>query len=202
MKHIIFNLDGQKISSYEGPKDETSTNRSYLLCPPHAIHVELPEGVDEDCISLQLVPEVTEQESHPEMWTNGESIVYNVNDIPVLLDKNNEPYLDPSFQYVAAKPAKEAHYVIIENARLVLAKRKKIAEEKLNEIRVIRDSLLEKADILIFKLEDDNLDSSKARQYRKELRNCTDILKDSEGKAKIECADMVVSEFNFPTLEG
>lgn len=52
MKYVIFDLDGKKIGSYEGELDETSNTRSYLLCPPLAIHKELPDGMDEDCVAL------------------------------------------------------------------------------------------------------------------------------------------------------
>lgn len=58
MKHIILkrNEDGSvsstKLGSYEGPKDDTSANRSYLQAEPMACHLELPEGMDEDCVEL------------------------------------------------------------------------------------------------------------------------------------------------------
>jgi hypothetical protein len=55
MKHIIFKRNedgtlGEKMGSYEGPKDDTSANRSYLQAEPMACHLELPEGMDEDCV--------------------------------------------------------------------------------------------------------------------------------------------------------
>lgn len=54
MKYIIFNTEGKKIGSYEGDLDETSEKRSYLMCPPFAYHVQLPEGLDEECIKLNI----------------------------------------------------------------------------------------------------------------------------------------------------
>ena len=57
MKYIIFNLTGNKLGSYSGELDESSNSRSYLLCPPHAMHLPLPDGMDEDCIKLVFVPE-------------------------------------------------------------------------------------------------------------------------------------------------
>ena len=57
MKHAIFDLEGKKIGQYEGELDETSNNRSYLLCPPHAIHLEVPEGMDIDIVKAVLIPE-------------------------------------------------------------------------------------------------------------------------------------------------
>lgn len=62
MKHIIFKkledgTYGEKMGSYEGPKDDTSANRSYLMAEPMASHFELPEEIDEDCVVLVLIPE-------------------------------------------------------------------------------------------------------------------------------------------------
>jgi hypothetical protein len=57
MKHLIFKKNddgsfGPKLGSYEGPKDDTSANRSYLQAEPLASHFELPEGMDEDCVEV------------------------------------------------------------------------------------------------------------------------------------------------------
>lgn len=57
MKHVIFKRNedgtlGEKLGSYEGPKDDTSANRSYLMAEPLACHIELPVGMDEDCVVL------------------------------------------------------------------------------------------------------------------------------------------------------
>jgi hypothetical protein len=62
MKHIIFKkledgTYGEKLGTYEGPKDDTSANRSYLMAEPMASHFELPEEIDEDCAILVLVSE-------------------------------------------------------------------------------------------------------------------------------------------------
>lgn len=58
MKQLIFDLTGKKIGSYEGELDESSNTRSHLLCPPLAIHKELPEGMDEDLVKLIFLDEV------------------------------------------------------------------------------------------------------------------------------------------------
>ena len=43
---LILNKENEIIGSYKAlEKDETSSFRSYLACPPHAVHVELPEGI-------------------------------------------------------------------------------------------------------------------------------------------------------------
>jgi hypothetical protein len=52
MTYTIFDLTGKKLTSYEGELDESSNTRSYLLCPPHVIHAELPAGMLEDEVML------------------------------------------------------------------------------------------------------------------------------------------------------
>lgn len=51
-KFLILNNQDEIIGSYESEeKDETSNNRSYLLCPPHAKHIE----VDVDITNIRLL---------------------------------------------------------------------------------------------------------------------------------------------------
>jgi hypothetical protein len=62
MKHIIFKkladgTYGEKLGIYEGPKDDSSAQRSYLMAEPMASHFEMSEEIDEDCAVLVLVPE-------------------------------------------------------------------------------------------------------------------------------------------------
>jgi hypothetical protein len=54
---------GAKLGSYEGPKDDSSANRSYLMAEPMASHFELGEGQDEDVVvpvwvEEQIIPAV------------------------------------------------------------------------------------------------------------------------------------------------
>jgi hypothetical protein len=205
MKYIIYKIQNnqiqEKLGSYEGPKDESSTHRSYLLCPPHAIHLELPEGIDEDCVEPVLLAETLEQIGVPAKWSNGIDTVYNPNDIPTLVDEEGNPSLDPSYKFIPGIdhiPASPARYALVLKTELVLAKKQKKAEEVLEIIRQLREPLLKDSDVAIFKLEDDGKDSSKMREYRKELRSCTDNLKEEDGKAKFSCIEIIPSEFNFP----
>lgn len=153
MKHIIFkrNEDGsvssQKMGSYEGPKDDTSANRSYLQAEPQAAHLELPEGMDEDCVEPVEVEGV---------WS------------------------------------------LEENADKVLAKRQSTAQSNLDSIRDLRHPLLVEADHEINTMEDDAVDATAMRAYRKSLRECTDSLKKVNGEAKLSCENLVPSEFAFP----
>jgi hypothetical protein len=205
MKYIIYKLNedntvGEKLSSYEGPKDETSTYRSHLFCPPHAVHLELPEGVDEDCVLPVFVPASSEQTAIPARWSNGSNTVFDPNDIPTIVDEKGNASLDPNYKYFPAieyVPALPDHYALVFQPKLVLVKKQKIANEVLQQIRALREPLLKEADVAIFKLEDEKMDSSKMREYRKQLRICTDILK-KDNQAKLECAEMIASEFKFP----
>jgi hypothetical protein len=154
MRHLILkrNQDGsvssEKMGSYEGPKDDSSRNRSYLMAEPLAIHLELPEGMDEDCVEPVEVEGVVSLE---------------------------------------------------ENADKVLAKRQAKANANLNAIRLLREPLLRDADHTISTMEDDGLDATAMRAYRKSLRECTDSLKKVNGEAKLLLEDANPTEFEFPT---
>jgi hypothetical protein len=154
MKHIILkrNQDGsvssEKMGSYEGPKDDSSRNRSYLMAEPLAAHLELPEGMDEDCVE------------------------------PVEVD---------------------GVVSLQENADKVLAKRQAKANANLDAIRALREPLLASADHEINTMEDDGIDATAMRAYRKQLRECTDSLKKVSGSAKLSCENLVPSEFEFPS---
>lgn len=174
---------GDKMGSYESEfKDDSSARRSYLMAEPMASHFELPEGMDEDCVELVLIPEVAYQ---AEKWVKGEE--------EVSLDP-----MDESWTYIPAVSAVVAHYELQLSPAKVLAKRHKKAEENLESIRSLREPLLKDADIAIFKLEDDLLDSSLMRTYRKSLRECTNDLKEEDGSAKLSCENLIPSEFIFP----
>jgi hypothetical protein len=102
MKHLIFKKleDGtfaEKLGSYEGPKDDSSANRSYLMAEPMASHFLLPEGADEDCCVLVLV----EEQIIPAQGVEGEG-------------EGEEGYV--------AEQIIPAHYAVQEDAGLVAAK--------------------------------------------------------------------------------
>lgn len=188
MKFVIFKKlkDGsyaEKLGSYESDfKDDTSANRSWLMAEPMASHFELPEGLDEDCVELVLIPEV---EFKAEKWVKGEEEV------------SSDP-LDDSWTYVPAVSASSAHFELKESVELVMSKKQSKAEANLSEIRNLREPLLKIADIEIFKLEDEGQDASSMRAYRKALRECTDGLKGVDGKALLSCEMLTPSEFIFP----
>jgi hypothetical protein len=177
MKNIIFrrNEDGsvssQKMGSYEGSKDDTSAKRSYLQAEPNAAHLELPEGMDEDCAELVLVEAVEAAEAQGVEGEEG---------------------------YVPAVAAVPAHHELQESASLVLAKRNAKAQANLEAVRALREPLLAEADHEINTMEDDSIDATAMRAYRKALRSCTDDLKKVNGESRLSCEGLVPSEFVFP----
>jgi hypothetical protein len=86
-----------------------------------------------------------------------------------------------------------------ENADKVLAKRQSKAQSNLDAIRALRQPLLDEADHEINTMEDDGVDASAMRAYRKALRECTESLKKVDGEAKLSCESLIPSEFVFPT---
>lgn len=177
MKHLIFKkledrTYGEKLASYEGAKDDSSNARSQLHAEPQASHFEVPEGVDEDCAELVLVEAVEAAEAQGVEGEEG---------------------------YIPAVAAVPAHYELQESASLVLAKRQSTAQSNLDSIRDLRHPLLVEADHEINTMEDDAVDATAMRAYRKSLRECTDSLKKVNGEAKLSCENLVPSEFAFPT---
>jgi hypothetical protein len=62
-------------------------------------------------------------------WSNGEDVVYDVNDIPTTADEEGNPQLDPSYVYIAPvadeswtyHPAVEAGWEIVEDTEAIAA---------------------------------------------------------------------------------
>lgn len=178
-------------------------------------------GVTDDSLYLVLQHEATQnkwvkegeedQNTQPmfsEKWSDGQNDVYNVNDIPTLEDEEGNPYLDPSYVYIAPKPdnswtlvpGKQAYWEVVEDTQKL---REIKAKENLEKIRSKRDVLIAEADVEVNKHIDGdssaigNIDSWK--QYRIELRNVTDSLKKLDGNPKITVAELDVDNFSFPT---
>jgi hypothetical protein len=179
MKFIIFrrngDLLGEKLSSYESLyKDDSSANRDSGQAEPKAIHLELPEDLDEDCVDpvwMELETEhiVTLREPTEEL----EGLYVT---IPSLMG-----------------------WGLVENADKVLAKRQVNAQSNLDAIRILREPLLINADHSINEVEDNGESALTLRQWRKALRECTDTLKKVNGDAKLSCENLVPSEFEFPS---
>lgn len=189
MRHAIYSLNGEFLASYEGDRDETSRFRSHLLCPPNAIHLEVPEGMDEECLELYDNPGIPGQAYEPDMWVRGDELVYEA------------PADLTGWTYVAGKPEiieVPPFKAVRESESLKLNKKQRLANSVLGQIRHLRNALLSAADVEIYKLEDLGQDASLMRSYRVQLRNCTDSLKNEDGSAKLECADIVAENYLFP----
>jgi hypothetical protein len=200
MKILIFKkLEdgsyGEKLASYEADYiDNTSTNRSYLLAEPNASHFELPEGLDEDVVKpvwgiIHPAHTVVLEEERLELVSEA------------LLDEEGNEIQPAVYDTIPARTLDVAAvegWILEEDADLILAKRQRIANENLNGIRSLREPLLVEADHKINKLEDDELDASAWRAYRKALRECTDDLKKQNGEAKLMCENINPMEFEFP----
>jgi hypothetical protein len=172
-KKLENNTYGEKMSSYQAEqKDDTSANRSYLLAEPMASHFELPENMDEDCVDL--------------IWQEA-------------IEGVEAQGIEGEEDYVPAIPAQEAKYILVENPDKVLAKRQRKANSNLDSIRMRRQPLLVAADHEINTMEDDGLDATAMRAYRKALRECTNDLKKVSGEAKLSLENMDASSFEFPS---
>lgn len=155
------------------------------------------EGLSTALLELEFVDEVPAIQAVAQHWTNGTDTVYDANDIPTLLDQNNTPYIDPTYTYVAAVEAADAiaaHYRLKKKS----SADQSLREEKMNEIRKMREPLLHEADVEINKLDDDGADSSDWRLYRKALRDVTEYYKKVDGDWKVAVDSIVIEEFEFP----
>jgi len=148
-----------------------------------------------EALEITEVPAVLAVDEH---WTDGENIVLNANDIPTLTDENGDPYLDPDWSHVDAVEAADgvpAHYRVKKTS----SADQELREAKMDELRALRDPLLDEADKVINTLEDDGADASAWRAYRKSLRDITETYKKVDGNWKVITDSLVVSEFVFPT---
>lgn len=200
---LILDLNGNKIGSYDGELDESSTTRSYLLCPPFANHYELPEGLSEDAVKLELVETQIEQQIllREEILAQDEVLAQDA-----ILDENGVE-IAPAIAHQDAVEAAPAVYrsipsikeiMLVEDISKSLLIRQSKANSNLEKIRMLREPLLIAIDREINIAEDNELDVSILRSYRKALRSCTDSLKESNGDAKLSTESITPTEFNFP----
>jgi hypothetical protein len=199
---LIFDLNGNKIGSYSGDLDETSNTRSYLLCPPHAQHFELPYGLNEDTVKLELVEVQTEQRillreeilAQDEVLAQDAIIEDGVEIAPAIAHQDAVLAHDAVYSTIPA--IKEM--MLVEDVLKSLSIRQAKANSNLEEIRMLREPLLIATDREINIAEDNELDVSVLRAYRIALRSCTDSLKESNGDAKLTVESIIPTEFNFP----
>ena len=152
------------------------------------------ESVPTNLIDAEFVDEVPAVDAAVEHWTDGETIVYDANDIPTLLDENSNPYLDPNFVHV---PAVEATALIPAYYRL---KKKTGADQAIRQVKMEvllapREALLKEADIEINKLEDASQDTGTWRTYRQALRDITEPYKKADGDWKVAVDSLETLDF-------
>ena len=126
-------------------------NRHYQQYKNWIEQGNVPGGKD-DSLYLVLQYEATQdkwvkegeedQNTQPmlsEKWSDGQNDVYDVNDIPTLEDEEGNPYLDPSYVYVAPKPDNSwtlvpgaaAYWEIVPNQELISAQQSEKTLENL-----------------------------------------------------------------------
>lgn len=196
MKFLIFKRNGEeigeKLASYESSfKDDTTANRPDDRAEPKAIHIELPQGLDEDCVDPTWMELEAEHQVTLREPVEAQEEILDENDevIQVAVEAQEGLYVTVPAQF---------GWGLVENSDKKLAKRQAKANANLNAIRTLRESLLKDADHSINELEDNGDTAVSLRQWRKALRECTDSLKKVNGDAKLSCENLVPSEFEFP----
>ena len=156
------------------------------------------EEIPTKYLEVVEVPQVEGVAGTQEHWTNGVDIVYDANDIPTLVDEEGQPYLDPEWIYVdAVEPIQgiPAHKKIAKKTNAD----QELRDAKMDKIKVLRQLLLEEADIKINILADSGLDSSVWRAYRQALRDVTEPYKKVDGNWRVSVDSLVVEQFQFPS---
>lgn len=188
-----------KIWLKQGNKPEIHSESTLIIKETEAQQEKWVKEDEEDSLIQPMIAEC---------WSNGEDTVYDADDIPTLTDEEGNPFLDPSYEYIAAKPddsweyipGKGAHWEIVENTQKV---REIKAVEILDQIRELRKPLLEEATNAINMMIDGdpkapNCELDDLKAYRIALRDCTDALKKQDGSPRITTAEVDPETFEFP----
>jgi len=109
MKALVFKEDYKHYKKDEilrigSPRDIDNwthhmKSKLCIICLPEDL-----EGEDQSSLEVVYISETPEVLEIPERWTNGTDTVYNVNDIPTLIDEDEKPYIDPSYTYKKGSP--------------------------------------------------------------------------------------------------
>lgn len=179
--------------------DAEDINKQRLLhngvCEALEISEEL-ENNSQDELSVVLIEEVIAVAPVAEYWTdNNGGQVWDADDIPTLVDENDEAYLDPDWVHVAEVLeviGVPAYNEIQDNS---IPRRNNI----LSQLRGKRTPLLMEADIEINKIIDANGDHSAWSTYRQELRDIPSLYVKVDGDPKVSVDSLDVENFVFPT---
>lgn len=156
-KFLIINTNNEIIGSYEAEeKDETSNNRSYLTCPPHATHYEMPEGLELPFVELQEVEIQAEQNILVRAAQDAQAEVLAQD---AIFDEDGVE-VAPAIEHQDAVKATKAVYSIVPAVRGlgVVESLDKARVAKLASIRAERDARMadnDKAFIIAFKKDED-----------------------------------------------
>lgn len=178
----------------EIPKNHLISND---ICEVIEVAADVSKEIPLNLLQVVDVPADAGVASVQEHWTNSEDIVYDVNDIPTLIDENGEPYLDPSYTHVEAiegRPAKVGFREVQKSNEAIQFERNKI----MSMVKDKRAILLKEADIEINKREDLNLPVAFWRSYRQNLRDITEDYKKLNGEWRASVDSIIVEEFEFP----
>ena len=174
-------------------------NKQRLLHNGVCEALDIPEALENNLqneLSAVLIEEVVAVAYAAEYWTdNNGGQVWNVNDIPTLVDANDVAYLDPDWVHVEEVlevVGVPAHYEIQDN---VIKRRNNI----LAQLRGKRAPLLIEADVEINKIIDANGDHSAWSLYRQELRDIPSLYIKVNGDPKVSVDSLDVENFVFPT---
>lgn len=178
---IVRKEDLKIMGSYEAAqKDDSSANRSYLAAEPICAHVEMPEGLDKDC----LVASVS-----TEKWVkDGEADITDAGSLP--LDWQIEGWTHVPSQHVVS-----------ESQDLLDEKAQQARNAKLVVLRSLRDQKIEHADNERKKHEDSDPNAISTAQawsdYRIALRDITDSYKDeNDGSLGTDALDAYADDMS------
>lgn len=153
--------------------------------------------LEDKYLELTYVPEVSGVSYAPEYWTNGVDSVFNMNNIPTIEGENEEAVLDPS--WIKIKAVKEvasipAYYIFKKTATAD----QELRGLKMEKLNLLRQPLLNEADVEINKLEDKGESTLQWRTYRQALRDITEPFKKTNGEWKVLVDSLIIEQFEFP----
>lgn len=118
MKALVYKTDykGRSAGDIQGIYEEVPKTSliSNDICEILDVPAEL-ESLDLQYLETKWIEAVEGVPYQPEYWSNGETMYYNAEDIPVVTDEDGNVTVDPSYIYYAevqAVEAVEAHYII------------------------------------------------------------------------------------------
>ena len=106
-KALVWKEDYKHYSKYQieriGESEVICSLKSNLYSMMHKVDVSTQlEDFDIADLKCVMMPKVAGTEELPEHWSDGSSNVYDINDIPTLINEDGNPYIDPSWYKVAA----------------------------------------------------------------------------------------------------